>query len=144
MFQICVGFQSDWIPLNHLVLNNEFTQDRLRLTLLLQLQVTMSMPAKQALVFIKNKKGRVVFLKAINNLSMLFPDHTHIKENGVTREDAVQFVIHGVVDGMQLSNHYIHLKGRKIPAKPTAAKTASNNNATNKAKDFSEPEFSDF
>ena len=85
-----------------------------------QVWVTMSMPAGQAVVFIKNKQGRTVFLKVIENLSMLFPEENHIpiadsRDGGDVREDAVQFVIHGVVDGMQLANHYIHLKSRQIP-----------------------------
>ncbi|XP_070173249.1 uncharacterized protein [Littorina saxatilis] len=80
-----------------------------------KLWVTMYMPEGQALVYIKNRKGRTVFLKVIENLSMLFPEEYHIPDqNNQPREDAVQFIVHGIVDGKQLANHYIHLKGEKI------------------------------
>ncbi|XP_076435715.1 uncharacterized protein LOC143275459 [Babylonia areolata] len=86
--------------------------------------VMMHMPEKAAVVTIKNRAGRVVFLKQINNLRQIFPEHTHIAaEDGRSkRTDAVQFVIHGFVDGMQLSNHYINLKSRKLPSGGKASK----------------------
>ena len=107
------------------------------------------MPEKQALVFIKNKEGRVVFLKSIVNLSMLFPEDTHIKdEQGNSRQDAVQFEIHGIVDGMQLANHYIHLKGRGIPVKAGATAycgaDVAESKAAKEAMEFSDVDFSNF
>ncbi|KAL8580899.1 hypothetical protein ACOMHN_039599 [Nucella lapillus] len=79
-----------------------------------EVRVKMYMPEKKAVVLIKNKTGRTVSIKVINNLSMLFPPDTHIEEDGQPVDDAVMFVIHGFVDGMQLSNHYIHLKSREL------------------------------
>ena len=78
----------------------------------------------------------------------LFPDDTHLEdEEGNIREDAVQFVIHGIVDGTQLANHNIHLKGRKLPIKADTAGGGGTNGADSKAakeaKDFSDGEISD-
>nr|KAG5697712.1 hypothetical protein BaRGS_000597 [Batillaria attramentaria] len=86
------------------------------------LDIIMSMPAKRAPVYIKDKKtGEQVFVYNLNSLLDLFednPDVTRVKdEEGKVRADAVQFRIEGKVDGMQLSSHTINLSGRKIPGR---------------------------
>ncbi|XP_076453890.1 uncharacterized protein LOC143289013 [Babylonia areolata] len=76
--------------------------------------VRMSMPAKEARAFVKNKAGDTIFFFKLRNLSELFPKSTHLEdENGDTRSDAVEFVIEGRVDGMQMSSHRINLVDHK-------------------------------
>lgn len=80
-----------------------------------QVRVVMSMPEGEALVFIKNKEGKTVFVKQILNLSLLFPAENHIDlDQGGVRADAVKFEVKGIVEGTQLSTHRIRLKSSKL------------------------------
>ncbi|KAK7441393.1 hypothetical protein BaRGS_00040575, partial [Batillaria attramentaria] len=79
-----------------------------------ELDVTMSMPEGEALVFIKNKDGKVVFVKQIFTLVPLFPQYRITKPDGTEEDKAVRFKVKGVVEGTQLSTHHIRLKSRKL------------------------------
>ena len=70
----------------------------------------MSMPAKEARAVLHNKQGETIFFYKLRNLAELFPSKTHIKDSeGEPKSDAVEFLIEGRVDGMQLSSHRINL-----------------------------------
>ena len=80
------------------------------------------MPAKRAPVYIKDKRGDLVFVYNLNNLTDLFedfPDVSRVKDaDGKVRPDAVEFRIEGIVDGMQLSSHRINLSGHTLDSTP--------------------------
>jgi hypothetical protein len=80
----------------------------------------MSMPASEARAMIRNKHGDTVFYYKLRNLSELFPPSTHLKgEDGEERDDAVEFVVEGRVDGMQLSSHRINLTDLGVASQHT-------------------------
>ena len=80
----------------------------------------MSMPAKEARAFIQNKQGEALFFYKLRNLSELFPKATHLLgEDGEPRSDAVEFLIEGRVDGMQLSSHRINLTDHGVVQRHT-------------------------
>ena len=86
----------------------------------LQVRVMMSMPAKEARAVIKNKQGDPIFFYKLRNLSELFPKTTHLpEEDGEPRSDAVEFLIEGRVDGMQLSSHRINLTDHGVVQRHT-------------------------
>ena len=86
----------------------------------LQVRVMMSMPAKEARAFIQNKQGEALFFYKLRNLSELFPKATHLLgEDGEPRSDAVEFLIEGRVDGMQLSSHRINLTDHGVVQRHT-------------------------
>ncbi|KAK7089984.1 uncharacterized protein [Littorina saxatilis] len=86
--------------------------------------VKMSMPAKEARAIIKNKQGETIFFYKLRNLSELFSEDHHLKdEDGDPKSDAVEFVIEGRVDGMQLSSHRINLTDHDLVNKNTKAKS---------------------
>lgn len=92
--------------------------------------ITMSMPAKEARAFIKNSYGDTVFYYKLNNLSHLFPRNkiripTPEGQPQKYREDAVEFLVEGIVNGMQLSSHRINLDSRDIVAGDVAGPGAS-------------------
>nr|KAG5697705.1 hypothetical protein BaRGS_000590 [Batillaria attramentaria] len=77
--------------------------------------VMMVMPSKEARAFVKNKRGQNVFFYSVKDLTEFFPNQTLRDEQGkVLRQDAVQFLVEGVVDGMQLASHRINLIGHDI------------------------------
>ena len=73
----------------------------------------MSMPAKRAPVYIRDKRGELVYVYTVNNLVDLFEDFPDVRrvrdEEGKVKADAVLFHVEGIVDGMQLSSHHINL-----------------------------------
>ena len=75
----------------------------------------MTMPAKKAEAFVRNKAGEVVHFYKLNNLKVLFPKQAVKGEDGKDREDAVQFVVEGMVSGIQLSSHRIELDSEALP-----------------------------
>ena len=86
----------------------------------------MSMPAKEARAIIKNRRGDPIFFYKLRNLSELFPTSTHLTDkDGETRSDAVEFVVEGRVDGMQLSSHRINLADHKLDDDQTQNSGAS-------------------
>ena len=86
----------------------------------LQVRVMMSMPAKEARAVIQNKQGEALFFYKLRNLSELFPKATHLLgEDGEPRSDAVEFLIEGRVDGMQLSSHRINLTDHGVVQRHT-------------------------
>ena len=86
----------------------------------LQVRVMMSMPAKEARAVIKNKQGDPIFFYKLRNLSELFPKTTHLpEEDGEPRSDAVELLIEGRVDGMQLSSHRINLTDHGVVQRHT-------------------------
>lgn len=78
----------------------------------------MSMPSKVAQAYIKDKQGETVFYYRLRNLADLFPLNAIKDRDGRTLEDAVEFTVEGVVNGMQLANHKIELRGDKLPKRP--------------------------
>ncbi|KAK7090677.1 uncharacterized protein [Littorina saxatilis] len=82
--------------------------------------VNMSMPAKQAKAYIKDKHGDTVFYYTLKNLSHLFPqnkievDDPKRPGSKKAREDAVQFVVEGVLNGVQMSSHKIKLDSQDL------------------------------
>ncbi|XP_076453897.1 uncharacterized protein LOC143289015 [Babylonia areolata] len=76
--------------------------------------VRVSLPVEEARAFIKNKAGDTIYFFTHRHLPDLFPNSTHLEdENGDTRSDAVEFVIEGRVNGMQMSSHRINLVDHK-------------------------------
>lgn len=100
------------------------------------MDIIMSMPAKRAPVYIKDKKtGEQVYVYYLNSLPDLFlefPGVSKVKdEDGKVKPDEIQFRIEGKVDGMQMSSHRINLSGKKIagkgePRTPGAAEPQDN------------------
>ena len=91
----------------------------------------MSMPAKEARAVIKNKRAETIFFFKLRNLSELFPKGTHLQEEGGggdPRSDAVQFVIEGRVDGVQLSSHRINLTDHGVVQRHTQTEQDSEAN----------------
>lgn len=83
-----------------------------------QEDIMMSMPAKVAPVFIKDKRGDLVYAHYCNSLVDAFEKYREVGQvkdsEGKVRPDAVLFHIEGIVDGMQLSNHVINLSGHQL------------------------------
>ena len=100
----------------------------------LQVRVMMSMPAKEARAVIQNKQGEAIFFYKLRNLSELFPKATHLLgEDGEPRSDAVEFLIEGRVDGMQLSSHRINLTDHGVVQRHT--QTEQDSGKANQARD---------
>lgn len=80
--------------------------------------VMMSMPAQQAHAVIRDRQGAPVFHFKPRNLAELFPPSTHLPgPDGQPRTDAVEFLIEGRVDGMQLASHRINLADRGLESR---------------------------
>ena len=89
------------------------------------MNIVMSMPAKRAPVYIKDKNGEVVFVYTLNNLLDVFSSYKDVSkvrdEDGKVLPDSVEFRIEGIVDGMQLSSHRINLTGHTLVSSPEGA-----------------------
>ncbi|XP_076435440.1 uncharacterized protein LOC143275317 isoform X2 [Babylonia areolata] len=104
--------------------------------------VEMTMPAGRAPIYVRNlKTGEYNYVRTIRNLPSAFKGFSKdvvspvLNAEGKTRSDAVRFTVHGIIDGVQLSTHKIHL--HKVPAltqrdKEDAQKTHTKNPATGK------------